>query len=122
MLMTTLSIARWEVRVTIPETKDGNSQSAYFDSEEAALEVRDRARSNFLAYLRARSDVVEDSIDLSQCRTTGGWVRLFVKYQVVGYKLISCAEFESLYDPLETRVFSAGDDPRFELFEGQYHE
>jgi hypothetical protein len=120
--MATLSIPRWEVRVTIPETKEGNSQSAYFDSEEAALEVRDRARSNFLAYLRTRSDVIEGSIDLSQCRTTGGWVRLFVKYQVVGYKFISCAEFESLYEPLESTVLTAGDDPEFELFEGQYPE
>jgi hypothetical protein len=120
--MPTLSIPRWEVRVTIPETKDGNSQSAYFDSEGAALEVRDRARSNFLAYLRIRSDIAKGSIDLSQCQTTGGWVRFFVKYQVVGYKFVSCAEFESLFEPLEATVLTAGDDPEFELFEGQYSE
>ena len=118
--MTTLSLPRWEVRVTIPETNDGCTQSAYFDSEASALEVRDTTRSIFLEHLRTRADVVEGSIDTSQCRTHGGWVRLFVKYQVVGCNFVSCAEFESLYDPLEATVLSAGSDPGFELFEGQY--
>jgi hypothetical protein len=120
--MATLSLPRWEVRVTIPETNDGCSQSAYFDSDEVAIEIRDRAKATFLEHLKTRSDVVEGSIDLSQCRTTGGWVRMFVKYRVVGHNFVSIAEFESLYDPLETTVLSAGSDPCFELFEGQYSD
>ena len=60
--MATLSLARWEVRVTIPEINDGDMQTAHFDSDEAALEARDRARDAFLTHLRARSDIVDGSI------------------------------------------------------------
>lgn len=113
--MQTLSLDRWAVRVMIPETNDGCSQTAYVGDCEAAVEMRDRARDAFLDRLKGRTDIVNGSIEVASCRTHGGWVRILVRYQLKNCRFLSCAEFESLYEPLESRVLSAGDDPGFVL-------